>query len=46
MIAAGAVLVGGGAFYALLVAASRREHSAGMHALIWGSALVVAGSVR
>ena len=41
----GAVLVSIGAFHALIVAASHKEHTAGMHLLVWGAALVIAGRV-
>ena len=43
MTAAGIVLVAIGAWHTLLIATSRHDHAKGMHALVWGSALVIAG---
>lgn len=42
----GAVLVGVGAWHALFIASNRKDHAAGMHVLIWGSAFVIAGRVK
>lgn len=43
MTALGAVLVGVAAFHTLIVATNRRDHAAGMHVLVWGAALIIAG---
>jgi len=39
----GVVLAALGAWHALFIATSRRDHAAAMHALVWGSALIIAG---
>jgi hypothetical protein len=42
----GAVLVAVGAWHALFIASNREGHARGMHALVWGSAFVIAGRVK
>lgn len=41
----GYLLIGVGALHTLFVASNDREHANGMHVLVWGCALVVAGSL-
>lgn len=42
----GVALAALGAWHAVFIATSRRDHARGMRALVWGTALIIAGRTR